>query len=455
MAKKRITSVVILAGGVLLGVFVAPEYWNRAIDKIPQTVAGPVLGALKIDGFFSRPFRLGLDLQGGTHLTYRADVSGVAASERGEAMAGLRDVIERRVNLFGVTEPVVQVDRAGDEYRLIVELAGIKDINVAIRLIGKTPFLEFREEALVTEVPGHPEITPENPLVDFMSTELTGKYLKRAELNFDQTTGEPVIGVRFDDEGTRVFAELTKKNIGKRLGIFLDGAPLSAPVVQEEIEGGNAQITGRFTPEEARDLVRNLNSGALPLPIALISQQSVQATLGQDSLGKSFRAALFGFAAVAIFMIFWYRLPGLISVAALCVYAVIVLALFKAIPVTLSAAGIAGFVLSVGMAVDANILIFERTKEELYKGRTLGEGITEGFHRAWNSIRDSNVSSIISAVILYSFGTSVIKGFALTLGIGVLVSMLSAITISRTFLMAVMTPKLERFRILFLSGMSR
>lgn len=444
VAKKRIWSVVILAAGAALWFFAAPDFLPDAVLR-------------QAPPFLLRPFRLGLDLQGGTHLVYRADVGGVASSvERSEAMAGLRDVIERRVNLFGVTEPVVQTDRAGDEYRLIVELAGIKDINEAIRLIGQTPFLEFREEgAYVAPAEGGPEIDTENLTLDFVPTKLTGKYLQRAELNFDPTTGEPLISVSFDGEGTEIFAALTEKNFGKRLGIFLDGIMISAPVVQEKIEGGRAQITGRFTPEEARDLVRNLNSGALPVPIALISQQSVEAALGSDSLAKSLAAALWGFAAVALFMVFWYRLPGLISVAALVVYAVIVLALFKAIPVTLSAAGIAGFILSVGMAVDANILIFERTKEEILRGRHLEEAIKEGFSRAWTSIRDSNVSSIISAVVLYSFGTNVIKGFALTLGIGVIVSMFSAITISRTFLIAVETARLEKFRGLFLSGFSR
>jgi preprotein translocase subunit SecD len=443
IGKKRIWSAVILCFGVLLGFFSAPYFLPAAVrDVLPQ--------------FFVRQFRLGLDLRGGTHLVYRADTRNIADSERNEAMAGLRDVIERRVNFFGVTEPVVQVDRAGDEYRLIVELAGIKDINEAIRLIGQTPFLEFREEgAYVVPAQDGAEVDTENLSIDFVPTKLTGQYLERAELNFDPTTNEPLISVSFDAEGTKIFTELTEKNLGKRLGIYLDGVPVSAPVVQEKIEGGRAQITGRFAPEEARDLVRNLNSGALPVPISLISQQSVQATLGHDSLAKSFQAAVWGFAAVALFMLFWYRLPGFISIIALCVYAVMVLALFKAIPVTLSAAGIAGFVLSLGMAVDANILIFERMKEELRRGRALHEAIAEGFHRAWNSIRDSNVSSIISAVILYSFGTSVIKGFALTLGIGVLVSMFSAITISRTFLIAAMAPRFEKVRFLFLSGISR
>lgn len=456
VTKKRIWSVIILLVGVLLGFFVSPQYWNAGIDALAERAYAPFLRALEMRGFFARPFRLGLDLRGGTHLVYRADVSGVAGGERNEAMEGLRDVIERRVNFFGVTEPVVQVDRVGDDYRLIVELAGIKDINEAIRLIGQTPFLEFREEgAVIAPAPGASEIDTENLTIDFIPTKLTGKYLERAELNFDPTTGEPLISVSFNTEGTEFFAELTEKNLGKRLGIYLDGLPVSAPVVQEKIEGGRAQITGRFTLDEARNLVRNLNSGALPVPIALISQQSVEAALGSDSLAKSLSAASWGFIAVALFMIVWYRLPGLISVAALGVYAVIVLSLFKAIPVTLSAAGIAGFILSIGMAVDANVLIFERTREELQKGRHLAEAIHEGFARAWTSIRDSNVSSIISAVVLYSFGTNVIKGFALTLGIGVIVSMFSAITISRTFLMAVMTPRLEKFRAIFLSGFSR
>lgn len=442
----RIASVGIVLFGAIAAFF-------AGANALPQS------GDLPIPRALIRPFRLGLDLQGGTHLLYRADLSNVRGGSSAEAMAGLRDVIERRVNLFGVTEPVVQVESAGDEYRLIVELAGVKDIREAIRQIGETPFLEFREPRTPEETTSLLEARArgEQLLTDpyFASTELTGRYLKRAELEFDPTSNAPFIGVEFDPQGAELFKALTARNIGRPLGIYLDGAPLSTPVVREEISGGSAQITGQFTITQARNLVRRLNSGALPVPITLVNQQSVEASLGARSLGESLRAVYFGFAAVVAFMLAWYRLPGLIAVLALGIYGAIVLSFFKLIPVTLTAAGIAGFVLSIGMAVDANILIFERMREELASGKELSGAVSDGFSRAWTSIRDSNVSSLITAAILYWLGTSVVRGFALTLGIGVLVSMFSAISVSRTFLLAVMVPQIARHRRLFLSGLNR
>jgi len=426
-SKVRIAAAVIILFGVLAGFFAFAE-------RIPNLDKIPVLGSI------IRHYRLGLDLQGGTHLLYRADFSNFKGASRREAMDGLRDVIERRVNLFGVTEPVVQVETSGDEYRLIVELAGVKDIREAIRLIGETPFLEFREVRSESETKSllerksKGEVPNEDPYT--MSTELTGRFLKRAELQFDPTTNVPLISLEFNSDGADLFEKITAQNIGKPLAIYLDSSPISAPVVREKISGGKAQITGKFTITEARNLVLRLNSGALPVPITLVNQQSVESALGAESLGRSLKAVLVGFLVVVVFMIFWYRLPGIIAVLALLVYAAILLSLFKLIPVTLTAAGIAGFVLSLGMAVDANILIFERLKEELLGGRDLEEATREGFRRAWTSIRDSNVSSLITAVVLYWLGTSVVKGFALTLALGVLVSMFSAISVSRTFLLA-------------------
>lgn len=366
------------------------------------------------------PFKLGLDLQGGVHLVYQADTSQIPAPERGEAMAGLKDVIERRVNIFGITEPVIQVERRGEENRLIVELAGVFDVNEAKKIIGETPYLEFKT------------VDGEN----FIPTALTGRYLKKATVGFNQTGINPTVLLDFNEEGANLFREITRANVGKPVAIFLDGLPISLPVVQEEIEGGQAQITGRFSAKEARDLVRRLNSGALPVPIQLLSQQSVGATLGGAALEKMLRAGIYGTMAVAIFLLLFYRLPGLAAVIALMIYTSLLLILFKLLGVTLTAAGIAGFILSVGMAVDANILIFERTKEELRQGKILALAVEEGFSRAWLSIRDSNVSSLITAAILYWFGTSLVRGFALTLSIGILVSMFSAITITRTFLRA-------------------
>ena len=393
--------------------------------------AGEFLGFK--DSWFIRPFRLGLDLQGGTHLVYRADVSSLSAvSDISEAMSGLRDVIERRINLFGVSEPVVQTERVGGENRLIVELAGVFDIGEAIKAIGETPYLEFKE------LKGE----------DFVATKLNGKYLKRATVGFSQNLGAPEVFLEFNEEGAALFEDITGRNVGGPVAIFLDGAPISIPTVQERISGGKAQITGKFTSDEAKQLVRRFNAGALPVPITLLSQQSVGASLGKEALLKSLWAGIYGALAVAAFMIFWYRLPGVIAVLALGVYSTLTLFLFKMIPVTLSSAGIAGFILSIGMAVDANILIFERMKEELQRGRSLDFAMTEGFARAWTSIRDSNVSSLITAVILYWFGTSLVRGFALTLALGILVSMFSAITASRYFLRALPhtgSGKLTRF----------
>jgi preprotein translocase subunit SecD len=443
--KIRLVAVVMILLGLVAVVFSAAEY-------IPWVKTSPVAS-------WSRPYRLGCDLQGGASLLYQGDFSHFTGESRDDAMAGLRDIIERRVNALGVAEPTVQVEKNGDDHRLIVELCGISDIRQAIHIIGETPSLEFKEirpEAernAILEAQKNGERLGEDPY--FTPTPLTGRFLTRAQLVFDQTTGKPYLTVTFDDEGARMFEELTEKNIGKPLGIYIDNQLQQAPTVQEKIAGGTAQITGDFTVPQAREYVRNLNSGALPVEIKLINQETVEASLGRDSLEASLKAAFIGFLLVALFMLFWYRLPGLIAILALMIYVAIVLSIFKLIPVTLTAAGIAGFVLSVGMAVDANILIFERMKEELRRGRDLNGAIAEGFARAWTSIRDSNVSSIITAIVLYEIGTSVVRGFALTLIIGVLISMFSAISVSRTFLFAISGPRLEKKKWLFMSGFSK
>jgi len=493
-------------------------------------------------------FRLGLDLQGGTHLVYEADINKIEEGSRKDAMEGARDVIERRVNALGVSEPLVQTDKAGDSWRVIVELAGIKDVNQAIKMIGETPILEFKEEA------GAIELTPEqkkeiedfnkeaekkaggvlkealaskadfatlakkysedssktnggdlgwfadgvmvkpfedavkalkineitakpiksifgyhiikktgerevekdnkkvkeyqashillktkneadNNLIDqWKLTGLSGQQLKKAAIQFDSTSGAPSVSLEFNDDGKKLFGEITERNVNKKVAIFLDGQPISIPVVNEPIKDGKAVISGSFSMPEAKLLARRLNAGALPVPITLVGQQTIGASLGMDSLNKSLFAGLIGFAAVALFMILFYRLPGLLAVFALTLYAFITLSIFKLIPVTLTLAGIAGFILSIGMAVDANVLIFERTKEELRRGLSITQALNEGFSRAWLSIRDSNVSSLITCLILLWFGTSVIKGFAITLAIGILISMFSAITVTRVLL---------------------
>jgi preprotein translocase subunit SecD len=418
MLKRRIAALVVLFLGAGMGWFVY---------------------SAELNGW--RPFKLGLDLSGGTQLVYRADLSAITAADVADSMEALRDTIERRVNLFGVSEPIVQTQQGGTlagqtEERLLVELPGVTDTEEAIRLIGETPVLEFRLLKEGAEPTGAPEEDPDD---FFEPAAITGKDLKSAQLQFNQGMAGPseaVVVLTFNAEGARIFADLTGTNVGRFFGIFLDGVPISVPIIQEAIPDGVAVISGNFTPESARELARNLNYGALPVPIELISTQTVSGTLGGEAVGRGMAASIWGFAAVALFMVLWYRLPGVVAVVALFLYVLANLALFQLIPVTLTAAGIAGLILSIGMAVDANILIFERMKEELRAGKNTEEAIRDGFSRAWLSIRDSNISSMITAIILFWFGTSLIKGFALVFFLGVLVSMLTAITVSRTLLMA-------------------
>ena len=536
---------------LIAGAFDHPALFNKCANKINVVFARVVyLDQIKIPQIKGTPFRLGLDLQGGTHLVYEADTSKIPAEDRADALDGVRDVIERRVNAFGVAEPIIQTNKSGDTWRVIVELAGVKDVSQAIKMIGETTILEFREEnpnknavqeltkeqkaemakynaeALtrawkaiadlnkgadfaelakkISDDAGSAELggdlgwfatgtmvkpfedaalklsvgkmtkSPvksdfgyhiikkvEEKMVDkdgkqvlemrashiliktmsekdffpppeeWAVTGLSGKQLKNSSVQFDLNTGEPTVALSFNDEGKTLFAAITERNVGKPVAIFLDGQPISIPRVNEPIRDGNAIISGNFGVAEAKQLSQRLNAGALPVPINLVGQQTIGASLGAASVEKSLFAGLVGFILVAIFMILFYRLPGFLAVLALSLYTVIVLALFKLIPVTMTLAGIAGFILTLGMAVDANILIFSRTKEEVLWGKPLPTAIEEGFRRAWPSIRDSNVTSLISAMILFWFSSSIIKGFALTLSIGVLVSMFSAITVSR------------------------
>lgn len=621
-----------------------------------------------------KPFVLGLDLQGGTSLEYEADVSKVGVSEQRDAMSGVRDVIERRVNSLGVSEPVVQITQTNNAWRVNVELAGIRDVNQAIKLIGETPILEFKErntdkprdltteekakmdklnaEALArakeilveakkpgtdftelaknkTENParkidggdtgvltaekvagskelqnlldtvgtlpvgsifdsvvetdvsylvvkmesqtdGPKEINAQHLLVSYKGTQgglserskeeakakideikktitvanfnslvaknsdepnatstfgdlgwfgpgamvekfetpvstqatgtisdvietefgyhlawkkderitkeprlrvievkkslvtdfvpvdpwkataLTGKQLQSAKVDFDQQSGSIQVSLQFDDAGSKLFAELTKKHVGEQVAIFLDGNVLSAPTVQQEILGGRAVITGNFTLEEAQLLARRLQAGALPVPISLVAQQSVGPTLGADSVNKSVTAGLWGFLFVALFMIIFYRLPGIVSIVALALYAAIMAALFKLVPITLTLSGIAGFILSLGIAVDANVLTFERMKEELALGKALGPALEDAFRRAWPSIRDGHVTVLISCAVLFWFSSSIIKGFALTLAIGMITSLFTAVVTTRTMMRALATTSLTRWGWIFL-----
>lgn len=435
---------------ILAGSLDYPVIWDKAADFLTNKTG------FNLPHFYKKPFHLGLDLQGGTHLIYSADLSQIEEKEKSGSLEGIRDVIERRVNLFGVTEPVVQVNKAASEYRLIVDLPGVKDIRVAIKMIGETPYLEFKEartqaetdDILKRQEAGNEEALKLDPY--FENTPLTGRYLKKAQLEFDQTTYKPHVGLEFNDEGAKLFADITSRNVGKRVAIYLDGTPITVPVVQEAITGGKAQITGNFTEKEAKQLVERLNAGALPVPITLISQQNVGASLGHDSLVKSLKAGIVGFLAILLFMIICYRLSGFFAAMSLVIYVIVLLAIFKLIPVTLTLAGIAGFLLSMGMAVDANILIFSRTKEELKEGRIFSDALNVGMKRAWPSIRDGNFTTILVGLILFIFGTSFVKGFALTLIIGNLVNMFSAIVITNYLIKFFLAGGAEKFKKLWL-----
>ena len=415
----------------------------------------------------THPFKLGLDLSGGTHLVYQADISKLASTDIADSMSSLRDVVERRVNLFGVSEALVQTEQGAalsskeSAYKLIVELPGVTDVDEAVRSIGATPSLEFK---LVTadqmrdfqaKAASFSSTTEQEAayLDMFKTTGLTGRMVAKANLEFNTTTNQPVIGLNFTSDGRDLFAKITKDNIGNYLGIFLDGTPISVPVIRDAITDGKGQISGTFALDEAKKLVRDLNYGALPVPITLISTQTIGPSLGAAAVHGGIKAGIVSFIIIAIFLIIWYRLPGVIAVVALGVYTALMLALFKLIPVTLTAAGIAGFILSIGMAVDANILIFERMKEELARGRGIWDAMHEGFARAWLSIRDSNISSIITGLILYYFGsTAVITGFALVFLIGVVISMFTAITASRLFLYAAAPSRTTKFSTFLISN---
>ena len=487
MKKVRISALLLLVFGFAVLAF---DYYSQEPDR----------------GFISNfPFKLGLDLSGGSHLVYQTDLSksGVVGGVKDldGAMESLRGVIESRINAFGVSEAIIQTEKATingqDVHKLVVELPGVTDLNSAIDTIGKTPVLEFKIQKEGTSAKDLEKANEDQSKVNeskvagdtvsstssiaemlkatttksasssvvasvdysklYADTGLNGQYLKSAQVQFDQNTRQPMVSITFDSTGKDMFAQITGNNIGKVLAIFLDGQPISTPVIKDQIKDGSAVISGNFTPNEAKTLARNLRYGALPVPITLIGTQSIGASLGENAMKASVQAGIWGFIIIALFLALWYRLPGVVAIVSLTMYTVFELAIFKLVPVVLTSAGLAGFILSIGMAVDGNILIFERMREELAKGHTLQDGIREGFARAWLSIRDSNLSSIITAIILYSFATSaLIKGFALVFLIGVVVSMFTAITVSRTFLLALGVKKDNRLiRFLFSNGFKR
>ena len=438
MTKIRIWAITLLIFGALLGY------------GLYKTETAQV-------GFFSNwPFRYGLDLNGGVRLVYQADVSKIPLNEVPTAMESLVNTIEHRINTMGLSETSVQSQQIGDTYRLVVEIPGVDSVEEAIKIIGGTPNLEFRlqDSVYYNEFvqSGNTEAEVDLDRL-FIYTGLTGQYLNRASIQPDQLN-RIAIGLQFDDQGKELFASITKNNIGAQLAVFLDGEVITSPVINTAITNGEAVITGRFTRQEAQELVRNLNSGALPVPLsAPISTELIGASLGEGMLHAGVTAGIWSFILISIFLIAWYRLPGLIASLALALYIVFNLTVFKLIGVTITSAGIAGLILSIGMAVDANILIFERTKEELKKGSKLDEAVKNGFSRAWTSIRDSNLSSIITSVILYYFSSNnVVRGFALVFLIGVLISMITAVAVSRTFLMSLGLKDTALSRFLFSAG---
>lgn len=369
-----------------------------------------------------KPTKLGLDLVGGSRLILEAETTDNIAKITPDVMNRLQFAIEQRVNKLGVAETVVQ--QTGDK-RLLVEIPNVTDLKEAKAFLGETAQLEFKKEAV-----------NKDGVTEWVETGLTGQDLAKSTLTTD-SVGHWVVSLEFKAEGSKKFADLTKELVGKPMAIFFNGDLVSAPNVNEAIYGGKAQISGGdsgFAYEEAERMVNLLNAGALPVPAKIVEENTVGPTLGADSIAKSKVAGIIGLGFVMLFMLAYYRLPGLIADVALIIYSLILFALFKAIPVTLTLAGIAGFILSIGMAVDANILIFERTKEELRAGRNLFTAINSGFDRAFTSIFDSNMTTIITCTILYLLGTSIVKGFALTLALGVIVSMFSAITITKNFM---------------------
>ncbi|KKQ24622.1 MAG: Preprotein translocase subunit SecD [Candidatus Roizmanbacteria bacterium GW2011_GWC1_37_12] len=405
----------------------------RSKYKITSSLNFSFFG-LKIRKDFKTSF--GLDLKGGSHLVFEADTKKVKSEDLQDALSSARDIIEKRVNFFGVSEPTVQNLKSGSNYRIGVDLPGVEKVDEAIALIGRTAQLTFREEKILDE-----KVASPTPVL--VETGLTGKHIKKANVDFNQQDGKPQVGLSFNSEGSKLFGDITKRNIGKPLAIVVDNFLVSAPTVQQAILDGSAVITGNFTVDEAKKLAIAINSGALPLSIKLVEQKNIGPTLGASEVKKSVYAGLIGLTAVLLFMIFYYGKLGLIASLALIIYGLISMAIFRTIPVVLTLPGVAGFILSIGMAVDSNILIFERIKEELRKGREFDIAVRLGFGRAIDAIKDANVTTLTVAFILFNplnweflpqFG--MVRGFALTLAIGVATSLFTGVVITKRLINA-------------------
>lgn len=413
-----------------------PLKFNLGGTKIETAIGGWELNVNLFGHNFVRsfPIKLGLDLQGGTHLVFTAKMTDIPSDERETGLEAARNVIERRVNLYGLTEPVVQSSRAGNDYRIIVELPGVENTESAVSLIGQTAQLQFREFRPEATTAAFPTLANTEPVG------ITGKDIVKAKLDFNPQTGEPVVAFELTSQAGQKFAEVTQKLIGKPLAIFLDNFPISWPTVNETIHEKGI-ISGKFTVQEAKDLALQISAGALPVPVELIEKSTVGPTLGRESVQKSVRAGTIGLSLVAFFMIAYYGWLGFLAVIALIIYGLLSLAVFKLIPITLTLPGLAGFILSIGMAVDANILIFERMREEIRRGKPIQVARELGFGRAWDSIRDANINTIIVCFILFNpldwsfLNTSgMVRGFAATLFVGVTTSLFTGILVTRTLI---------------------
>lgn len=445
MQKRRATLWFILAVTFLSFIVDLPKNFSLKFSygpfKVNKVISGPDIDINFFGTKIKRPLEIkqGLDLKGGSQLILQADMKNIKAADRDTALEGAKQVVERRINYFGVTEPVVQSSKVGNDYRVLVELPGISDVNQAIDLIGKTAQLSFRE----AEASPSAEASASAFLYGQFTklTKLTGKNLKKSDVTFDPNTGNPQVALEFDSEGAKLFEDITRRNIGKQVAIFLDNEIISAPRVNEAISGGNAVINGEFSLDQAKQLSIQLNAGALPVPVKVIEQKTIGATLGQESVIKSIRGGFIGLAVVAFFMWALYGKMGFLADLALVIYGLISLALYKLIPVTMTLPGVAGFILSIGMAVDSNILIFERMKEELKAGKQWQVAMELGFGRAWDSIRDANVTTLITCFILFNplnwgfLNTSgMVRGFALTLALGIFTSLFTGIVVTRTLM---------------------
>ncbi|MEK7129607.1 MAG: protein translocase subunit SecD [Patescibacteria group bacterium] len=430
---------------VLLVVVDLPENYplKFSVGKFSvDRVINPPRLSLTLPGFrFTREFKthLGLDLSGGTHMVLEADMKEIPAADRPGALESARQVIERRINFFGVSEPVVQSSRVNDAYRVIVELPGVTDVDRAESLIGQTAKLEFREFADEQAATGAGLTFP--TLVNTKPVGLTGKDLRRAEVSFNNQTGTPEVALEFNPEGAKMFGNVTSRLVGRSLAIFLDDFPITWPRVNTAITDGRAVITGGFTVEGAKTLALQLNAGALPVPVRAVEKRTIGATLGSASVAKSVRAGLVGLFIVALFMITKYGRLGFLADLALILYGLLTFAIFRLIPITLTLPGIAGFLLSIGMAVDSNILIFERYREEKRMGKPWRVAMELGFGKAWDSIRDANVTTLLTCFILFNPGnwsflpsSGMVRGFAITLFIGVLASLFTGIVVTRTLI---------------------